>query len=190
MIDIRTQPVLYCLRHRVTGVFVAYRESLPCWRPLLCDKMTGNSKAAAFYIGVQMSSTKKTIKPGLRIQVLRRDGYTCRYCGVHGSAIRLHLDHVYPEHKGGETTLENLATACEICNSNKHAHVGIWPKPIGYFDVPHRRISPLPVILTWTGYLLVLSFISISSDPVSIAIVIGCFLSVAGLAYQRGWLSK
>ena len=54
----------------------------------------------------------------IRTQVFERDAYTCRYCGQHTESP--HCDHVIPLCKGGETTLENLVTACPACNCSKH----------------------------------------------------------------------
>src|SRR5215207_3450422 len=50
-----------------------------------------------------------------RMGVLRRDGWTCGYCGDPGATI----DHVFPESKGGEDTWANLITACQPCNAKK-----------------------------------------------------------------------
>ncbi len=51
----------------------------------------------------------------LRLQVLRRDAYTCTYCGD----VADQVDHVYPKSKGGEDTLDNCVAACAKCNSAK-----------------------------------------------------------------------
>lgn len=64
-------------------------------------------------------SDRPKIKPGLRFQVLTRDGYTCRYCGAFAPVARLVLDHVVPRSQGGADTLHNLVTACEDCNAGK-----------------------------------------------------------------------
>jgi Homing endonuclease associated repeat/HNH endonuclease len=53
----------------------------------------------------------------LRALVLMRDGARCQLCGAearHG--VRLHVDHIVPWSKGGETTLANLRILCEVCN--------------------------------------------------------------------------
>jgi HNH endonuclease len=57
----------------------------------------------------------------LRYQVLRRDNYTCRYCGVYAPFARLVVDHVTPRKHGGRDVMENLVTACDPCNSGKSA---------------------------------------------------------------------
>jgi 5-methylcytosine-specific restriction endonuclease McrA len=56
----------------------------------------------------------------LRAQVLVRDGATCRLCGANPqSGAKLHVDHIKPWSRGGETTLDNLQILCEICNIGK-----------------------------------------------------------------------
>jgi hypothetical protein len=55
----------------------------------------------------------------LRFEILRRDGFRCRYCGATPDEVELRVDHVNPEALGGRTEPENLATACEPCNSGK-----------------------------------------------------------------------
>lgn len=89
-----------------------------------------------------MAVRKEKIDKRVRNQVYRRDNHTCRYCGRKDGPF--HCDHVYPESKGGETTADNLVTACSDCNRKKYNHVGIWPKPVGYFDEhPNERAVPL-----------------------------------------------
>jgi 5-methylcytosine-specific restriction endonuclease McrA len=51
-----------------------------------------------------------------RQNVFRRDAHECLYCGSHHD---LTIDHVTPKFLGGKDTWENLATACQSCNSKK-----------------------------------------------------------------------
>lgn len=55
----------------------------------------------------------------LRYEILRRDSYTCRYCGATAPSVPLRIDHVVPIALGGTDTPDNLVTACEPCNSGK-----------------------------------------------------------------------
>lgn len=55
----------------------------------------------------------------LRFEVLRRDNYTCRYCGASAPDVKLTVDHVNPSSLGGEDRPENLVTACDSCNGGK-----------------------------------------------------------------------
>jgi 5-methylcytosine-specific restriction endonuclease McrA len=64
--------------------------------------------------------------PGWRLRylVMRRDNFACRLCGASPAkdpAVSLHIDHIHPWSKGGETVLENLQTCCEACNVGKSA---------------------------------------------------------------------
>ena len=51
-----------------------------------------------------------------RRNVMKRDRYTCQYCGTKSD---LTLDHVMPRSRGGEDSWENLVTACNHCNVKK-----------------------------------------------------------------------
>lgn len=56
----------------------------------------------------------------LRFEVLRRDGFRCRYCGARPiDGVRLTVDHIKPRSKGGTDDIENLLTACSSCNEAK-----------------------------------------------------------------------
>lgn len=56
----------------------------------------------------------------LRFMVLRRDSFTCQYCGrCVKDGIKLHIDHVIPKSKGGDLSIRNLITACFDCNEGK-----------------------------------------------------------------------
>jgi 5-methylcytosine-specific restriction endonuclease McrA len=50
-------------------------------------------------------------------EILRRDDYTCQYCGEH--LAYLTIDHVIPRHMGGQHAWNNLVTACPTCNHRK-----------------------------------------------------------------------
>ena len=58
----------------------------------------------------------------LRWHVLQRDRFTCCACGASPAltlGVELHVDHIVPWSKGGETVLENLQTLCSVCNLGK-----------------------------------------------------------------------
>jgi hypothetical protein len=59
------------------------------------------------------------ISKSLRFDVLKRDDFTCQYCGRKAPDVVLHCDHKVPVSKGGPTTLQNLTTSCEDCNLGK-----------------------------------------------------------------------
>ncbi|MCR6509310.1 HNH endonuclease [Bacteroides sp. KH569_7] len=53
--------------------------------------------------------------------VWNRDGGKCVYCG---STENLHLDHIIPFSKGGDTSVENLQLLCQKCNLQKSNKIG------------------------------------------------------------------
>ena len=56
----------------------------------------------------------------LRYTILKRDGFRCRLCGRSADdGVKLHVDHIIPVSKGGETTPDNLRTLCDECNQGK-----------------------------------------------------------------------
>jgi len=64
--------------------------------------------------------TPRTANARLKVQVLMRDGAICRLCGSPpNTGAILHIDHVIPWSKGGETILENLQVLCAECNLGK-----------------------------------------------------------------------
>lgn len=61
----------------------------------------------------------------LRFKVLQRDRFACRSCGASPATnvgTELHVDHITPWSKDGETVVENLQTLCSRCNLGKGAH--------------------------------------------------------------------
>ena len=58
----------------------------------------------------------------LRFKVMSRDNFKCCYCGASpakDSSVELHIDHIKPWAKGGETEINNLQTLCSRCNQGK-----------------------------------------------------------------------
>ncbi len=63
----------------------------------------------------------------VRQKVLRRDKYTCQYCGFrmrpgHAASV----DHVVPYSKGGGDEESNLVAACRPCNGRKKDRDASW----------------------------------------------------------------
>lgn len=59
------------------------------------------------------------ISKSLRFEILTRDGFRCRYCGVDSAQAQLQIDHVVPRALGGDDDAMNLVTACRDCNYGK-----------------------------------------------------------------------
>ncbi len=72
----------------------------------------------------QISShrTPRNINTRLRFKVLKRDCFKCCACGASPAknpSVELHVDHIVPWSKGGETVIDNLQTLCSKCNLGK-----------------------------------------------------------------------
>ena len=72
----------------------------------------------------------------VRQAVLDRDDYICRYCGRRSQTME--IDHIIPVSQGGESTLQNLVTACRDCNRRKG---GRTPEEAGMTVLPVRARS-------------------------------------------------
>jgi len=68
---------------------------------------------------VYKHKTKRLPSERLKVQVLMRDGNTCRLCGITITGDNIHFDHIKPWSKGGETVLENLQVLCATHNLAK-----------------------------------------------------------------------
>ena len=81
---------------------------------------------------------KSNIRPSLRSRVLSRDNNRCRWCGFANATRQLEADHIVPESKGGETTLDNLQCLCSACNKIKGSiqldPMAIQPPTSGFGD--------------------------------------------------------
>lgn len=71
---------------------------------------------------IKRTAQSRKISDKLRYQVLKRDNFKCCACGASPAKnpdIELHIDHIVPWSKGGETVMENLQTLCSKCNLGK-----------------------------------------------------------------------
>ena len=78
--------------------------------------------AQDFPLSIIKHNTKRDINLRLRFLVMKRDNFRCCVCGASpakDSEVELHVDHIIPWSKGGETVIENLQTLCSKCNWGK-----------------------------------------------------------------------
>lgn len=92
---------------------------------LIASDDTRYAPAKAQQAAAEKQVRRKTSRdPGLklRFEVLKRDRFTCRMCGASPAkdpSVELHIDHIIPWSKGGETVLDNLQALCSKCNLGK-----------------------------------------------------------------------
>lgn len=76
-------------------------------------------------IGVEKNIERKSsrkVNLSLRFKVLSRDCFKCCACGqspATNPSVELHVDHIIPWSRGGETEVSNLQTLCSKCNLGK-----------------------------------------------------------------------
>jgi chromosome partitioning protein len=80
-------------------------------RRLYCSKECHN----------QAEQNRPSNRPASRFTILRRDKFTCFYCGKksYEDGREMHVDHVVPRARGGQSLAGNLVTACRQCNLEK-----------------------------------------------------------------------
>ncbi len=96
-----------------------------------------------------------------RLNIYQRDKYACQYCGTRYSAEDLTFDHVIPQVQGGETTWENIVTACLACNNRKggrtpkQARMRLVRQPVkpAWMPVVTVRVGIRNAPLSWHDYL-------------------------------------
>jgi hypothetical protein len=103
--------------------FGSWNRALECFVEFLRDGKSGGRSEDAF--PEQKTSGKRTARKinwRLRATVLIRDNCICQMCGASPAKdrlVQLHVDHIEPYSKGGETVPENLQTLCAVCNIGK-----------------------------------------------------------------------
>jgi 5-methylcytosine-specific restriction endonuclease McrA len=69
---------------------------------------------------IRLEKMVKRPRPRVKLtkrEILRRDDYTCQYCGVHTAYLT--IDHIFPRRLGGHHDWDNLVAACPSCNHRK-----------------------------------------------------------------------
>lgn len=111
------EPINVCNSYRALGLILAGKASLV---------MNGRGEirtVSRIYPRPSIIRLEKMVKrprPRIKLtkrEVLRRDDFTCQYCGRQASYLT--IDHVIPRRLGGKHIWENLVAACPNCNHHK-----------------------------------------------------------------------
>jgi len=111
----------------------AYRATFGTWRQALTQFIQYADSHPAIARAIERATaaklparphhkTTRTINTRLRYTILARDHFRCTACGISPAThpgTTLHIDHIIPWHKGGETIPQNLQTLCSTCNLGK-----------------------------------------------------------------------
>ena len=102
--------------NKALEAFIFYVNDSPEQKDAIVENQNGENRRN------QSGRTPRKINWRLRSTVLIRDHCICRMCGASpskDSSVVLHVDHIKPWSKGGETDLGNLRTLCSVCNIGK-----------------------------------------------------------------------
>ena len=133
LIPVRAFPTRPC---QDCGHLYVKNRSSPSYRCPPCAKRHNKARVTAYRQarrGMYRNSHKARAKfygvdwePIAPLDIFTRDQFTCYLCGQNtdhsapvNSARYPTLDHIIPMSRGGHHTIDNVATACFICNARK-----------------------------------------------------------------------
>ena len=117
ILNVNFEPLHVCNTKRAVALLMAGKAEL-----VLNGRGKIRSATAEFDLPSIIKLQYMIRRPRPRItlskrEILRRDDYTCQYCGR--THYHLTIDHVVPRHAGGAHTWRNLVAACSACNRRK-----------------------------------------------------------------------
>ncbi len=117
ILNVTFEPMHVCSTKRALALVLSGKAEI-----VINGRGTIHSAASQFEIPSVIKLSHMVRRPRPRIalskrEILRRDDYTCQYCGR--KMRTLTLDHVVPRRYGGPHSWENLVAACSPCNRRK-----------------------------------------------------------------------
>lgn len=127
------EPINVCNTRRAIGLIFTEKASLVMnGRGEIHTVSRVYPRPSIIRLGRMVKRPRPTVRLTKR-EVLRRDAYTCQYCGTRTACLT--VDHVIPRRLGGDYCWENLVAACPACNHRKgshtpeQVHMGLLRKP-------------------------------------------------------------
>jgi 5-methylcytosine-specific restriction endonuclease McrA len=117
ILNVTFEPIHICSTKRAIGLVLAGKAEI-----VLNGRGTIRSATDEFEVPsvIKLSNMVRRPRPRVSLskrEILRRDDYTCQYCGRRMRTLT--LDHVIPRRQGGSHTWNNLVAACSSCNRQK-----------------------------------------------------------------------
>lgn len=115
------------IRKRDPGVTIEIKQQLSFARDVIrayeSDGSDSEHRVPDEYPSDEWMATERAkLTAGMRYQIIQRDNFRCRLCGVSASEsnyVKLEVDHIRPVKRWGTTTEDNLQTLCRQCNQGK-----------------------------------------------------------------------
>ena len=111
------EPINVCTTRRAIGLVLSRKANLVLNGRGLIRTVSRTYPRPSI---IRLEKMVKRPRPRVRLakrEVLRRDNYTCQYCGRR--VPYLTIDHIIPSRLGGKHSWENLVAACPSCNHRK-----------------------------------------------------------------------
>lgn len=117
ILNVTFEPIHICSTKRAMALVMSGKAEI-----VLNGRGTIRSASSVFELPSVIKLSYMVRRPRPRValskrEILRRDDYTCQYCGR--KMRTLTLDHVVPRRQGGSHTWDNLVAACSNCNRQK-----------------------------------------------------------------------
>ena len=117
ILNVTFEPIHVCSTKRALALVLSGKAEI-----VVNGRGTIHSAVASFAIPSVIKLSHMVRRPRARValskrEILRRDDYTCQYCGRRMRTLT--LDHVVPRRYGGPHTWTNLVAACSPCNRRK-----------------------------------------------------------------------
>jgi len=111
------EPINVCNMHRALGLMLTEKAMLVLdGRGTVRTSSTTFPRPSVIRLHKMIRRPRPTVRLTRR-EILRRDGFTCQYCGR--QMPDLTIDHVIPRHMGGPHVWRNVVAACPACNHRK-----------------------------------------------------------------------
>ena len=114
------EPINVCTTRRAIGLVLKGKASLVLnGRGEIRTVTRSYPRPSIIRLGMMVRRPRPRVRLTKR-EVLRRDNYTCQYCGQRTPYLT--IDHVVPRRIGGQHVWHNLVAACPSCNHRKGSH--------------------------------------------------------------------
>ncbi|MCI0519886.1 MAG: HNH endonuclease [Chloroflexi bacterium] len=111
------EPINVCSTRRAIGLILSGKADLVLNGRGLVKTVTRVYPRPSI---IRLEKMVRRPRPRVRLtkrEVLRRDDFTCQYCGQRQATLT--VDHIIPRRLGGAHTWQNLVAACPSCNHHK-----------------------------------------------------------------------
>ena len=155
------EPLQFCSAKRgIVMVLSGRAEKIECDGYVIRSPTTAFQLPTVIRVLKMVKRNRKYIVAFSKKNILRRDNYTCQYCGNTNPILT--VDHVIPKSRGGKSDWTNVVVACKSCNLNKgnltpdEKGMKLFRTPVkpdfqyAHFSVPSGPESHLE---TWQKYL-------------------------------------